>query len=100
MQFVLQYGKGGNHRMMSAEEEVELLKQFEEQAQNGQMLTVEEIALAIDKKTGKVRESRSTAYGFLHRHGWRRVMPRPKHPKKASDEVIETSKKLTHESKK
>ncbi len=40
----------------------------------------------------------SQIYYVLHRHGWRKVMPRSKHPKKASDEVIEASKKLTSES--
>ncbi|MDE7249890.1 MAG: winged helix-turn-helix domain-containing protein, partial [Lachnospiraceae bacterium] len=32
-------------------------------------------------------------YCVLKRHGWRKVMPRSRHPKKASEEVIETSKK-------
>ena len=35
----------------------------------------------------------SQIYYVLHRHGWRKVMPRSRHPKKASEEVIETSKK-------
>ncbi len=30
----------------------------------------------------------------LKRKGWRKVMPRSKHPKKASPEAIEASKKL------
>ena len=30
----------------------------------------------------------------LERHGWRKVMPRSKHPQKASDEAIEASKKI------
>jgi hypothetical protein len=34
----------------------------------------------------------------LKRHGWRKVKPRPRHPGKASDEVIEASKKLTKNS--
>jgi len=89
--------KGGNHRLMDAEASYEFLKQFEAAAISGQIITVEEIALALDKATGKQRASLSTAYSFLHRNGWRKVMPRSKHPKKASDEAIEASKKLTLE---
>ena len=86
--------RGGNHRMMKPDESAAFLKQFEEQARDGKVLTVEEIARALDEHTGKKRKSLSTTYGFLHRHGWRKVMPRSKHPKKASDEEVETSKKL------
>lgn len=87
--------QGGNHRVMKEEEAKEFLSGFEEKAEAGQIITVEEIANALDEATGKKRASKSTAYYFLHRHGWRKVMPRSKHPKKASDEVINTSKKLT-----
>ena len=38
-------------------------------------------------------------YYVLHRHGWRKVMPRSRHPQKANDATIEASKKLTHGSK-
>lgn len=91
--------RGGNHRLMKDEEAAVFLKQFEEQAKEGKMLTVEEIAKALDKQTGKERKSLSTTYSFLHSHGWRKVMPRSKHPNKASDEEVESSKKLTLELK-
>jgi transposase len=86
--------RGGNHLVMSQEESEAFLRQFEEQAEAGKLLTVEEIAKALDQATGKERKSLSTTYSFLHRHGWRKVMPRNRHPKKASDEVIEASKKI------
>jgi transposase len=91
--------RGGNNRLMNKEEETEFLSQFEAEASTGKMLTIEEIAKALDEKTGKERKSLSTAYSILHRHEWRKVMPRSKHPNKASDEAIEASKKLTLESK-
>ena len=87
--------RGGNNRLMNDEEASEFLSQFETSASEGKMLTVSEVAKALDEKTGKDRKSLSTAYSFLHRHGWRKVMPRSKHPNKASDEEIESSKKLT-----
>lgn len=37
-------------------------------------------------------------YILLERHGWRLVVPGGKRPKKASDEDIEASKKLTLDS--
>jgi len=87
--------KGGNNRKMNQEEADKFLETFDKQAQEGQVITVEEIAIAYDKITGKVRKSRSSVYYFLHKQNWRKVMPRGQHPKKASEAEIEASKKLT-----
>lgn len=86
---------GGNNRLMSKEDAKRFLSQFESLAEKGQIITVEDIAKSLDEVTGKERASLSTVYKFLHRNGWRKVMPRPKHPNKASEEAIEASKKLT-----
>jgi len=91
--------KGGNHRNASDEEERAFIAQYEEAAKKGQIVTVEEIAAAYDKRFGKEHKTKSTVYNFLHRMGWRKLMPRSKHPKKASDEAIAASKKLTHASR-
>ena len=90
---------GGNHRNMSYEEEASLLEPFREKAEAGQMVEVSEMEAAYHQAVG---HSIGTAqiYYVLHRHKWRKVMPRSEHPKKASEEVIETSKKLTIESEK
>jgi hypothetical protein len=88
--------RGGNHQMMSREESEEFLRQFETAAESGKVITIEDIAKALNEKTGKQRKSRSTAYALMHRHGWRKLKPRSQHPKKASDEEIEASKKLTN----
>ena len=87
--------KGGNNRKMNEAEADKFLNQFDEQGQKGQVITVEEIAIAYDDATGKTRKSRSSVYYFLHSHNWRMVMPRGQHPKKASEAKIEASKKLT-----
>ena len=88
---------GGNHRNMSFEEETALLEPFRKKAEAGQIVEVSEIKAAYQEAAG---HSIGTAqiYYVLRRHRWRKVMPRSKHPKKAGKEVIETSKKLTHES--
>jgi transposase len=91
--------KGGNHRNASDFEEEEFISQFKEAAEKGQVVTVDEIAIAYDERFGKAHKSKSTVYYLLHKMEWRKVMPRSKHPNKASDEEIEASKKLTFESK-
>ena len=87
--------KGGNHKNMTRNEEIAFLSRFDELAAKGQIITVNDIALAYDEAVGVKHESLSTVYYLLHKHGWRKVAPKQYHPGKASDEVIETSKKLT-----
>ena len=82
---------------MSYEEEAALLKPFEEKAEAGQMIEISEIKATYQDAVGHYVGA-SQIYYVLHRHKWRKVTPRSQHPKKASKEVIETSKKLTPES--
>ena len=88
---------GGNHRNMSYAEEEELLAPFKMQAEKGELVEVSAIEAAYREAVGHSIGT-SQIYYVLHRHGWRKVMPRSRHPKKASEEVIETSKKLTQKS--
>lgn len=85
---------GGNRRNMSFEEEHELLRPFFEKAAKGQMLDTAEIELCYEKAVGH-RISSGQIYRVLWRHGWRKVMPRSKHPKSATQEEIDSSKRLT-----
>ena len=87
---------GGNHRNMSVEEEEEILQQFRERAEAGQVIAAKEIKQAFDEKLGR-DTGRGYIYMLLDRHKWRKVMPRSRHPKKADDETIEASKKLKAE---
>ena len=88
----------GNRRNMSLEEEAALLETFKQKAEQGQIIEVSEIKAAYEAKVGHSIGG-TQIYYVLRRHGWRKVMPRSKHPNKASEEVIETSKKLTPKSK-
>ena len=88
----------GNHRNLTLEEEAKLLKSFEERARKGQLVTVQEIKEAYMEKVGHSIGS-GQIYYVLKRHNWRKVMPRSRHPKKASEEAIEASKKLTERQK-
>ena len=83
----------GNRRNMSIEEETAFLEPYRQQAEEGHILDIGEIKTVYEEKVGHSIGS-SQIYRVLHRHGWRKVMPRSKHPKKASEEVIATSKKL------
>ena len=69
-----------HHQHLSPDEEAALLAPFVERADAGGMLTVAEIARAYQKRTGKA-VAPSTIYRLLARHGWRKVVPRPRHPK-------------------
>ena len=80
-----------NHRNLTIEEEKALLSRFEEMASAGKIVEVKEIKQAFDEQIGK-ETGNSYIYTMLKRHGWRKVMLRAKHPKKADDEAIEASK--------
>ena len=82
---------GGNHRNMSVEEEAAILAPFKERAEKGELVEISEIAKAYQREV-EHPVSKGQIYCVLHRHGWRKVMPRSKHPKKASDEDIAASK--------
>ena len=91
---------GGNHRNMSYEDECKLLEPFIKASEAGKIVEVSAILRAYEENLGRTLEKdNGQIYRVLHRHNWRKVMPRSQHPKKSSDEVIETSKKLTLESK-
>ena len=76
------------------QEEAALLEPFMSEAEKGQMLDTAELEKRYEEAVGH-RIGSGQIYRVLQRHDWRKVMPRSKHPKKASEEVIETSKKLT-----
>jgi transposase len=82
----------GNRRNLSRKDEMNFLKTFSKKAESGQQLVVNDIHAEYEKLIGR-QVPKSTVYNMLHRNGWRKVMPRPKHPKKASDEAIEAYKK-------
>jgi len=87
----------GNRRYMSFEEESKILEEFTKKAEAGQVISIQEIK---DKYVEAVGHEivPCQIYRVLKRHGWRKVMPRSRHPKKATEEAIDASKKLTLES--
>ena len=89
--------KTGNlmNKNLPLEEEAALISQFEEKSKTGALVEISEIhqayCQAVKEKSGKIPHKNST-YRMLKRHGWRKVMPRPKH-KKNDPAALEAFKK-------
>jgi transposase len=72
---------GRKHENMTLAEEKALLARFAKAAGAGEMLNIHDLKAAYEKAIGH-ETSNSTVYNLLHRHGWRKLMPRPFHPKR------------------
>ena len=87
------------NRYMTREEEAEFLQTFAARAEAGQIVEVTEIHHAYQKAVGR-SVTRNAIYYMLYKHGWRKVMPRGKHPKKASEaEIAAYQKNLVQDPK-
>jgi len=80
---VLQLSKsGGRYRQnMTLEKEEAFLAPFLKKAQTGGVIVATEIKVAYEDKVGH-KVPKSTIYRMLARHGWRKITPRRRHPKK------------------
>src|SRR3979490_1917976 len=58
-----------------------LLAYFAKAAGAGEMLNIHDLKAAYEQAIGH-STSNSTIYNVLARHGWRKLMPRPFHPKR------------------
>ena len=73
---------GGRKREnMSLREEKALLARFAKAAGAGEMFNIHDLKAAYEKTIGH-ETSKSTIYNLLARHGWRKLMPRPFHPRR------------------
>jgi hypothetical protein len=73
-------GKGGRrHQYLTWQEEEQFLAPFFAQAKTGEIATVAQIQHTFEERFGHEVDD-STIYRLLNRHGWRKLMPRPKHP--------------------
>lgn len=81
MKAVVGEKRGGRyHASLTEKEEKAILKPFEKRASKGQLVTIREVHEAVCRKSG-TKSVPSTTYRLLHRHGWRKVTPRLRHPK-------------------
>ena len=72
---------GRKHENIPAAEEKALLARFKKAAGAGELLNIHDLKAAYEEAIGHPTSS-STIYNLLHRHGWRKLMPRPYHPKR------------------
>jgi transposase len=85
-------GKGGRRRAyLPLEQEKQFLEPFFEQAEAGEIATVAQVQCALEERISHEIDD-STVYRLLHRHQWRKLMPRARHPR-ASEEAQEQFKK-------
>jgi transposase len=69
-------GKGGRrHQYLMLPEEEQFLAPFFARAERGEIATVAQIRHAFEERVGHEVDA-STIYRLLHRHGWRKLMPR------------------------
>ena len=84
--------RGGRRRqLLTLEEEKGFLATFQDRADSASMIVANEIKAALEKQLGHSIH-KTTVYRLLKRHGWRKVVPRPKHPQQ-SKEAAEAFKK-------
>ena len=73
---------GGRQREnMTLSAEKALLACFAKAAGAGELLNIHDLKAAYEQAIGHPT-SNSTIYNLLARHGWRKLMPRPFHPKR------------------
>ena len=74
-------GKGGRrHQSLTVAQEQVFLAPFFERAAVGQIASAGQIHQALEAHLGRAVHVR-TIYRLLKRHGWRKIVPRPAHPK-------------------
>jgi transposase len=79
-------GKGGRrHEYLTIEEERELLQPLFERAEKGEIATTAQIKHLFEERVGHEVDE-STIYRLLERHEWRKLVPRPFHPKADKEE--------------
>lgn len=71
---------GRRYGYLSLDQERQFLSQFFEQASQGGAVNAGEIKRAFETLVGH-KVAKTTIYRMLDRHGWRKIMPRPHHPK-------------------
>jgi transposase len=75
-------GRGGRHRQnLSLAQEQKRLAQFRGAAAQGGLWEARAVRDTYMKFVGDPVVPQFTVYRFLARHGWRKLAPRPRHPK-------------------
>ncbi len=72
-------GRGGRRwSFLSFDDEASLLNEMRERAARGEVLTAKTMLPEFNRRLGKT-VTLAYVYRVLHRHGWRKLAPRPRH---------------------
>jgi transposase len=78
-------GWGGRRGgFLSSEQEAQFVAHFEDAAREGRLVTAAAMLAELERRCGE-SPNPSTLYRILARHGWRKVIPRPRHPQADSE---------------
>jgi len=73
-------GRGGRRwAYLTEKEEQAFLRQWQPRAAEGRVLTAQQLRGQLEKRLQR-QVSLGYVYGLLHRCGWRKLGPRPRHP--------------------
>lgn len=79
-------GKNRGKANLSLKDEADFLESFKTESETGKLVLEKTIHQAHKELLGK-QVDETTTYRLLHRHGWRKVVPRPSHPKHNPKEI-------------
>lgn len=75
-------GRGGRRKaLLSWKEEEALLAELRDKGKQGTVIIARTVRECAEKRMRR-NVSKDYAYDLLHRHGWRKIAPRPRHPKR------------------
>ena len=90
-------GSGGRRRyLLDIKEEETILNNLSQRSEFGEYINASKIKVALEKAI-KHTVTEKYVYDVLHRHNWRKIIPRPHHPKRDSakqDEFKKNSKRM------
>lgn len=89
-------GQGGRyHENMPLSQEEDLLSSLEKDAASGGILEVSRVKASYEEALGR-KTHKTVVYRMLHRHGWRKIAPRKKHPNN-DEQAIDDFKKSSRQ---
>ncbi len=91
--FELKAKGGRRNQYLSVADEAAFLHPFLVKAEAGGILNANEIKAAFEARVGH-SVAKTTIYRMLERWGWRKIVPRPRHPK--ADPAAQAAFKKTH----
>lgn len=92
---VLSKRGGRNHCYMNLKDEAKFLESFKEKASNGTIVEVRTLIKGYEEIVGR-KVHKSMIYKLLDRNGWRKILPRPKHPNHKVEAIQAFKKTFLH----